>query len=222
MTENKPSLIVRMPNWVGDVVMALPTIYALRDAGIELQLIGKPWMQSLLSETKFQMTGLKKSFWETRSAISQLVPNKTLLLTNSLSSALLSCLAGKKTIGYKTDHRQLLLVNGLAENHAIHEVEYFWNIATCAIQTWFPSIDWPAQAAAKIQLPIAEKDLLRVKQLLVNENINQDFWLLCPFALGTSKENKSKVWPLWPEFAQQLENKQLVVCPGIKEEQLCA
>ena len=36
-------LIVRLPNWVGDVVMSLPTLWHLHHHGYALQLVGKRW-----------------------------------------------------------------------------------------------------------------------------------------------------------------------------------
>ena len=44
----KIPLIVRLPNWVGDVVMTLPSLYALHAVGFDLQLMGRPWIVDLL------------------------------------------------------------------------------------------------------------------------------------------------------------------------------
>ena len=46
-----PSLIIRLPNWVGDVIMALPALQSLQQSGIELLLFGKPWANDLLAAT---------------------------------------------------------------------------------------------------------------------------------------------------------------------------
>jgi len=42
-------LIVRLPNWVGDVVMSLPTLWHLHHHGYALQLVGKRWAVPLLA-----------------------------------------------------------------------------------------------------------------------------------------------------------------------------
>ena len=55
----------------------------------------------------------------------------------------MSCLAGKKTIGYKKEARQLLLTASLSKPPYQHEVQYFWNIAQFACQYWFPALAWP-------------------------------------------------------------------------------
>jgi len=42
-------LIVRLPNWVGDVIMSLPTLWHLHHRGYALQLVGKRWAATLLA-----------------------------------------------------------------------------------------------------------------------------------------------------------------------------
>jgi heptosyltransferase-2 len=100
MKDVRPSLLIRMPNWVGDVVMALPTLEALQQSGFELQLVGKPWMKVLLEAMNLPIFSLSGNFWQTRKEIMSInTTNKALLLTNSFSSALMTFLAGFETIG---------------------------------------------------------------------------------------------------------------------------
>ena len=42
-------LIVRLRNWVGDVVLGIPLLQRLEDAGYQLQLLGKGWARDLLA-----------------------------------------------------------------------------------------------------------------------------------------------------------------------------
>ena len=41
-------LIVRIRNFIGDVVLLIPALERLQAAGYELHLVGKPWAKSLL------------------------------------------------------------------------------------------------------------------------------------------------------------------------------
>ena len=42
-------LIVRLRNWVGDVVLSVPLLQRLDAAGYQLQLLGRAWAQDLLA-----------------------------------------------------------------------------------------------------------------------------------------------------------------------------
>jgi ADP-heptose:LPS heptosyltransferase len=44
-----PPLVVRLRNWVGDVLLGLPMLQRAADAGYELQLVGKGWARDLLA-----------------------------------------------------------------------------------------------------------------------------------------------------------------------------
>ncbi len=218
----KATLIVRLPNWVGDVVMALPALQAMQDSGIEVLLHGKAWAGDLLAATGVHFLPLSKSFWQsTKRLAGAKSSDKALLLTNSFSSALMTRLAGIAPIGYKTDSRGLLLKASVAKQPEQHEVQYFWDIARFASQHWFPSLQWPQEIPARITLPLSPSSIASAKQILHQAKIDKPFWVLCPFAHGTGKDGKSKMWPHWRELSAKLHH-ELVVCPGKSEEKLCA
>lgn len=222
MSQPLRSLIVRLPNWVGDVIMALPALHALQNNEIELELLGKPWIMDLLSGITTPLHALEKTFWKTKNKIATIATDKALVLTNSFSSAAMTRFAGKNTIGYKTDGRQLFLKAGLRKIPNQHEVEYFWNIAHLACQTWFPETSWPQKIPPKITLPLKNSVLINAKNALINANINELYWVLCPFAHGTGNNNQSKIWPHWRKLSKNLKHKKLIVCPAVNEEQLCS
>lgn len=218
----KDSLLIRMPNWVGDVLMALPVIEAFKNNDIELQLLGRPWMKVLLEALDIPILSLSNHFWQDRNEIVTLEnTNKALLLTNSFSSALMTRLAGFESIGYKTDARQILLKAGLQKNLEKHEVEVFYDIGRFACEYWFPEKSWPKRVP-KISLPISEISIVTAQNALERAKIQGPFWVLCPFAHGTGKNNASKIWPHWAELSRMLAKEHpLVVVPGKNEEALC-
>jgi heptosyltransferase-2 len=218
----KATLIVRLPNWVGDVVMALPALQAMQQSGIELFLHGKPWASDLLAATGMSILPLSKSFWQTTKLLAGAKSSdKALLLTNNFSSALMTRLAGITTVGYKTYNRGLLLKTSITKQPAQHEVQYFWDIARFASQYWFPTLQWPKKIPSRVTLPLSPAFIAAAKQILHQAKIDKPFWVLCPFAHGTGKDGKSKMWPHWRELSAKLQH-QLVVCPGKSEEKLCA
>ena len=120
---NQPErIIIRCPNWVGDVAMATPALRCVRESFPKTHITivlrapllnileGTPWFdEALIIESA---TGL-------RSAISMLILARALrkkpfdlglLLTNSFNSALLFRLAGvRRRVGYSRDGRDFLL-----------------------------------------------------------------------------------------------------------------
>jgi heptosyltransferase-2 len=214
-------LIVRLPNWVGDVVMTLPTLYALHAIGFELELFGKAWILDLLHAFPAKLHPLPKTLLRTRHELNRNPADKALLLTNSLSSALVMRLANKRLIGYQTDGRRYLLTKGMPKPHDLHEVETFWEIAKLATRTWLPEALWPTTLPEKIKLPLDPIYPKQLDNLLQKEKIRTPFIVLCPMATGTNKQNQSKIWPHWTELSRHLADRQiLTICaPGPGEEQ---
>lgn len=224
MSKLNHALIVRLPNWVGDVIMALPALQVLQQGGVHLSLLGKPWIQNLLGATGLEMFSLAGSFWQNQKAMAAITTSRrALLFTNSFSSALMSFLAGKASIGYQTDARRFFLKAGLVKLPNQHEVCHFWRLAQFASRHWFPELPWPSQIPEKITLPIGPDSIHRAKQALHDANINEPFWVLCPFAHGKGRLGVSKIWPHWRDLSEYLQQQhRLVVCPGEREMPLCA
>ena len=64
-------ILVRVPNWVGDTVMCLPALRALRAAlpQAELVLLARPWVRDVLCAAEPQLTILPyDTFGEHRGA----------------------------------------------------------------------------------------------------------------------------------------------------------
>lgn len=115
-------LLVIMPSWVGDVVMATPTLRALRERlpGALIGALIRPVARELLAGSDFfdeihvdprsGVMGPKKAAQKVRAARY----DTALLLTGSFSSALAARLAWiPRRIGYQRDARALLLTDAL-------------------------------------------------------------------------------------------------------------
>ncbi|MEW6128076.1 MAG: lipopolysaccharide heptosyltransferase II [Acidobacteriota bacterium] len=137
-----PKIMIRLPNWVGDAVMAQPALRELRRIFTDshITFVARNWVAGL-----FEGEGLCDSFiavQERRGVAGlfkdaqQLKPEKfarAILLTNSFASALTARLAGiAEVTGYARDARRVLLhsVIPFEENHQTrHQVFYYLNIA---------------------------------------------------------------------------------------------
>lgn len=113
------TLIVRLPNWLGDTVMAVPLLRALRRGrpGDRLALAG-PWAELLAGQALADLLVTYPRRWRARlaaaRALRRLEAEVALLLPNSLEAALAACAWGaRRRIGFATDGRAWLLTDAL-------------------------------------------------------------------------------------------------------------
>jgi heptosyltransferase-2 len=118
-------IYVRLPNWVGDVVMATPLFRSLRDAfpGAEILGHGKERNFEFVDGARFfdrtipfqRGSGLLGPWLEGRRVRALAGPiDLALVLPNSLSSAIVARATGaRRRIGYKNEGRSLLLTDAL-------------------------------------------------------------------------------------------------------------
>ncbi len=141
-----PRILVRVPNWVGDAVMALPALRELRRifAGSHITIAARPWVQGLfegegLSNSHISLADSRGPFSRAAQFISEAGQFRreksdfAVLLTNSFGTALAARAGGaKKLAGYPTDARRLLLdlvVPFEVGYRTLHQVRYYLNIA---------------------------------------------------------------------------------------------
>ena len=213
-------VIVRLPNWVGDVVMALPALSHLTQTGFTPMLVGKAWAQALLAAYGWEVHPRAASM---RARVAQLHElhrraagqdahfgerHNTLLLTNSFSSALEAWLARLRPVGYRQDGRGWLLSGAVAQPcDPVHESTRFWRLATVLSGSGMPQ---PAQLRLQVA-PLAQQ---AANTLLAQHSLGGEFACIVPFATGTL-QGRNKAWPAFPQFAQWLRQKlPVIVVPG--------
>lgn len=119
-------LLVRAPNWIGDAVMATPTLTALRAGlpGARIAVLARPVVAEVLAEHPAvdemvldDHRGAHKGLagrWRLASAVRARGFDAALLLPNSFDAALVAALARVPTrVGYRTDARGPLLTVSL-------------------------------------------------------------------------------------------------------------
>ena len=119
---NRPdTLIIRCPNWVGDIVMAIPALDCFRDSYPETKIIGivkknaqgilrdGPWFDDFIDCDDKSWAGLRRMTKQIRAYKADMA----VLLTNSVRSALSTWLGGvKNTYGYRQNFRGIFLNGG--------------------------------------------------------------------------------------------------------------
>ncbi len=129
--------LVRVPNWIGDALLAQPALESLRlsHPGSEIWLLARDWVKDLyppktLAAGIVPLSGEDSPRGLLRAArtLKPLHFDAGLLLTNSFASALLFRLAGiPERWGYRRDGRSFLLTRGVpfkAEGPARHQLDW--------------------------------------------------------------------------------------------------
>ena len=221
-------LLVRLRNWVGDVVLGLPALQLLTRHGHALDLVGPRWASGLLAGHDWPVhhhadtLGERVATWQRlrqRAALrdrgfdSRL---NTLVLTHSFSSALETRLAGLRAIGYATDARRLLLRRAepfATQRHALH---IYWDLA-CRL------IGQPLPLPTRIGLHTLPQHQAQADELLARSRVRAGFIVICPFT-GGCYEKQDKAWPQFPAYVRSLQalGRDVLVCPGPGEEAAAA
>lgn len=206
-------LLVVMPSWVGDVVMATPTLRALRERfrGAFIGGLVRPGMDQLLAGTSF----FDELHVERASGVmgpkfvaAKVRPRRydtALLLTNSFSTALVVRLAGiPRRIGYDRDARGLLLTDRMeapkgAKGWApVPAVEYYWRLAERFLLGGVGS-DGRAESPAPrwMELATTPEEERAADELLGRAGVAAGAALAI---LNPGGNNEAKRWP-WERFA---------------------
>jgi heptosyltransferase II len=180
-------VMVRVPNWVGDAVMAEPALRHLRrifkDAHITF--VARPWVAGLFEGENLHdeiipvadARGFKQSaqkFFKEIGLLRQQAFDYAVLLTNSFGTALTARLAGIPNIaGYATDGRGTLLHKAIAfekDYKTNHQVSYYLNIAL-EIERDFGKVALTNLPNRQPQLQATAESLDHVQSLLAEQGI---------------------------------------------------
>ncbi len=128
------SILVRGPNWLGDAVLALPTLANLRRSfpGARISFLARPSVSDLFRASPFidellEVPRRNQIAWAA-TALRRRRFELTLLLPNSFETALISAIAGvPHRIGYATDGRGPLLTVGVYHSSStlLHQADSY-------------------------------------------------------------------------------------------------
>jgi heptosyltransferase-2 len=113
------NILVRATNWVGDAVMSLPALRAIRERfpTARISILAKPWVADLYGRESFIdeiILYSGQSPWRTGHELRTRRFDCAILLQNAFEAAWIAWLARIPTrIGYKRDGRQLLLTRSV-------------------------------------------------------------------------------------------------------------
>jgi heptosyltransferase-2 len=153
------AIYVRLPNWVGDVCMSLPSLDALIATGRPVVACAREWARDLLAA--YPLAGfvpMRGRLRADRAAVHNARREARhrhaygLLLPDSLSSALVFRFAGLRCAGYRDDGRSPLLRWPCAKpREPLHAVQSWFHLTRFALRQWRmaepdadlgPDLDW--------------------------------------------------------------------------------
>lgn len=230
--------MIRLPNWVGDVVMSLPAIDRLSKLGYPIVFCGKAWAKPLIQNfNAIQFVEISGKVIRDIVAVRANQRKRAgltigITFPDSLSSALVFRLAGIQTIGYRDDGRSWLLKWPIDKpTTPIHAVEKWFYLANQAVQTWqnlflnSRSSDaqiWPEhiETPDTIHLSLSNQQKQGARALVIASGlIDEPYILIAPTATGLHQGNV-KVWPYFGALTLYLQQAgyKVVACPPRHEQ----
>lgn len=223
-------LIVRLRNWIGDVVLGVPMLQRLEGAGYDLTLLGKGWARDLLAGHGWTVEALPATASERRAQLRRLRRQaraadpgfdrrlNAVALPYSFSCALELRLAGLRAVGFRHEGRGWLLQRSLRRQPAVHEMETYWALGSALLDQNTPLPD-------RIGLRTTPQHEAQAATLRERLGLRPGYVLVCPFAGGTF-DKLDKCWPAFPRLAAEVLpplGRDVLICPGPgDEEQLAA
>ena len=228
--ESIKRVVVRGTNWVGDSVMTVPALRALRRVltNAHITLVIRPGTKGIFSEADFIDDVLvydRKGPWSVFGQVREWKRRKfdlAVLFQNAFEAALIPFLAGVPVrLGYATESRQALLTHPLALpdwRSSRHEVFYYLYLVTALEQMLFGRSDvCESEPDASIQISESRKaqavELLRTYGVSEAESVVA----ICPGSINS----RAKRWPAerFAALADQLiESRRKVLLIGSKDE----
>ena len=202
--ESIKRVVVRGTNWVGDSLMTVPALRALRrvlpDANITL--VTRPGAKGIFSEADFIDDLLVYDRKNVFSVVPQIRKwrrrefDLALLFQNAFEAALIPFMAGVPVrLGYATESRQALLTHPLPLpdwRSSRHEVFYYLYLVTALEQSLYESssiCEQPPDAS----IEISDARRLRATELLRAHGVSEEESVvaLCPGSINS----RAKRWP---------------------------
>ena len=226
-------VVVRGTNWVGDSVMSVPALRALRRVLPEakITLVLRPGVRGLFADADFVDELLVYDRRSVFSPFGQVREWKkrnfdlALLFQNAFEAALIPFLAGiPLRLGYATESRQAMLSHPLALpdwRSSRHEVFYYLYLVTALEQLLYKTSNI-CEIDPDASLVLSESRRQEAKQLLQANGVNTERSIvaMCPGSINS----RAKRWPTdsFATLADRLldEGRQVVLVGSKAEEEV--
>jgi heptosyltransferase-2 len=200
-------ILIRVPNWVGDAVMCIPALEAVRARWpeAEIALLGREWVAGLFQGQPwanrvltFEHTKRHRGFFGLERLAGELQKecfDTAVLFQNAFQAAWLAWRAGiPERIGFARDARTWLLTRALdvpgPEEAPAHESYYYLELLRRA--GWIESLPDLAQ----IRLPVSLEAMERAEEILESAGVPGAPRLLRVAMAPGAAYGSAKCWPV--------------------------
>src|SRR5688572_24828788 len=197
-------VVVRGTNWVGDSVMTVPALRALRRVlpDAKITLVVRPSAKDIFADVDFIDEVLiykRRNAWSVVPQIKEWRHRRfdlALLFQNAFEAALIPFLAGVPLrLGYATESRQSLLTHPLPLpdwRSSRHEVFYYLYLVTALEQLLFGTSSI-CEAPPDASIEISETRKIEARELLRSHGVREDELVvaICPGSINS----RAKRWP---------------------------
>lgn len=199
------NILIRATNWVGDAIMALPALRAVRSrfSDAQITILARPYVAAIYKNQHVCDSLLLVD--DQNDIVNELRAQKfdvALLLQNAFQAAWLAWRAGiPERIGYARDGRSFLLTKAVPVPHAgeIPAHEQYYYLELLRRTGWLES----TVAETFIKLMVSEEDRHRASEFLLSSGTNPRN--LC-IAIGAGASyGSAKCWP--PDRFAELANR---------------
>lgn len=216
-------LIVRLRNFIGDVVLMIPALEKLEARGYQLHCVGKGWASSLLEGHGWQVTPYPKAFAARVETLKQLRSSlapqirdakaiNAITFATSFSSAMDMRFAGLRAYGYAVEARSFLLARSAPIVYGEHAMHSYWRLVNALVGDTEPP-------PPSVTLKVSDRAKREAAQALAEANVRNDYIVAVPFAGGTF-EKLDKRWPHFASWVAQNAptlGRDIVLAPGPDE-----
>jgi heptosyltransferase-2 len=207
---SQTKLAVRLPNWIGDALMAHPLLEALAEAKVDFTCFGKDWVSQIFSGTDFQFVAdarVENKLW-LKSQYQRGGFTHVILCPNSFSAILPAALAQVKTTGY-----HFLCSDRVVFKGGVHRVENYFDLGRS-----FFGAEWKVEERSQF-IPIDATRVHQANEILDNFKESR-FTVVCPYATNLHK-GRNKEWPFWKELLQKLSKNKIIALVAPEDEIRC-
>ncbi|NOQ95235.1 MAG: lipopolysaccharide heptosyltransferase II, partial [Desulfobacterales bacterium] len=231
--ENIDKILVRSTNWVGDTVMMLPSLAAVRRAfpHAQITVLANPWVVSLLKNhpavDRIMIIDKGKGLLSTCRELARIISefrreqfDLAVLFQNAFEAAFLASLGGVKyRVGYNTDGRGLLLTHKVKRDRTIllaHQVEYFLGI--------MEAMGWEVEGREP-RVYLDDEDVTSANAVLSSEGIDENHLVVGinpGAAYGSAKRWPAERFAVIGDWASQRWGAKVVLFGSFSERDIAA
>ncbi|HSN56730.1 MAG TPA: glycosyltransferase family 9 protein [Candidatus Sulfomarinibacteraceae bacterium] len=208
------TVVARLPDFLGEAVMAEPMLRALADAGLRVEAFGRRWCRDLFAGVGVEVEGVDGAFAEL-GGYRRARARWAVTARSSFTTAAAMRLAGLRVVGRRGNLRSPLLARALPRGCRGHRIDGYLELglATAEAVLGRRGADRDRPAVPRIAATGDQRD--EAVRRLEAEGVRFPFVMACP----TANHPDGSPFKLWPRFPAMLgrmvdAGTEVVVCPG--------